>query len=143
GQDGAPVSLETGQVQLIHLTGLEHLALEPLQPLAGHLAVGQATTTQALADGADSAGGAHRFLPAQALDALLDRHEFKSRGGICPGIAGGRNAPIGKELLTEGNAPDMKAFTQYRFEALADNEFGTAPADIHHQSLARIVGQRM
>src|SRR5690554_8226829 len=64
-QDAPTLRLESFQVQPIHMAGLEDLALEPLQPLAGDLAVAQSGATDALADCADGTRCADRLLRSE------------------------------------------------------------------------------
>ena len=45
--------------------------------------------------------------------------------------------------LGEADAAHLQALAQQRLEALANDEFGAAAADVRHQALARGVGQRM
>src|SRR5690606_33478917 len=141
GQDAAPVGLEPIQIEPVDVAGLEHLALEPLQPLAGDFALTQPGAAEALPHSTDGPRGSYCLLPAETVDSLLDRHEFQPRCGV--GLPAGTlgDLAVGKEPAGEGHAADRQTFTQDGFETFADDELGAAAAGIDDQPLALIIGQ--
>src|SRR5690606_12343027 len=48
---------------------------------------------------------------------------------------------VAEEALGEAHATHLQALAQMRIEAFADDEFGTAPADVHYQPLAGSTGE--
>ncbi|MCY1355898.1 hypothetical protein D9M69_423360 [compost metagenome] len=140
-ENRAAIRLDAVQVDLVHIAQLEQLAFEPGQAFRVDLAVAQARGLDRQAYGADGAGGAHRFLPAEAAQAVLDAHQFQARGGVGLGVARRGDLAVAEIALGVADATHLQAFAQLRLEALADDEFGAAAADVRHQAAAGGVRQ--
>src|SRR5690606_12936579 len=128
-------------IEPIHMAGLEDLALEPLQPLAGDFALTQPGAAETLPHSTDGPRGSYCLLPAETVDSLLDRHQLKTRCGV--GLPAGTlgDLAVGKESAGEGYAAHRQTFTQDGFETFADDELGAAATDVDDQALASIIGQ--
>lgn len=137
-EDGAAVRLDAFEVDLVDLTQLEQLALDPGQPLGVDLAIAQAACLDGGADGTNGTGRADGLVPGQAVQGILDAHQLEARGGVGLGVAGRGDLAVAEVALGEADAAHLQAFAQQRLEALADDELGTAAADIGHQALAGV-----
>lgn len=72
---------------------------------------------------------------------MLDAHQLQARGGVGLGVAGRGDLAVAEVALGEADAAHLQAFAQQRLEALADDELGTAAADVRHQAFAGGIGQ--
>src|SRR5690606_24980549 len=79
---------------------------------------------------------ADRFLPAKTPQSVLDAHQFQARGGIGLAVASRSDRAVAEIALGRTHTAHLEAFAQLRVEALTDDEFGTAAANINHQTLA-------
>ncbi|MCY1407257.1 hypothetical protein D9M71_225520 [compost metagenome] len=75
------------------------------------------------------------------MQGIFNAHDFQARRCISLGVAGRGDLTVAKIALGIADATHLQAFAQQRLEALANDEFGTAAADIGHQALARRIGQ--
>ncbi len=82
-------------------------------------------------------------MPAQLFVMGFDVQQFLTRriNGVIKTRFGYH--PIREKLFRIGNAAHMQAFQRLGFKAFANNKFGTATADIHHQTATGIVSQRV
>src|SRR5476651_1398864 len=93
------------------------------------------------ADGADGARRADGLVPFQAVQSVFNTHDLQTRCGVGLCITGRGDLAVAEIALGKAHAAHLQAFTQQRLEALPDDEFGTATADIGHQAFARGIGQ--
>ena len=140
-EDGATVRLDAFKVDLVHFTQLEQFALEPGQAFGVDLAIAMPAGLEGQANGPDGARGADGFIPGQAVQGVLDAHDLKARRRVGLGVARRGDLAVTEVALGEADAAHLQAFAQQRFKALANDEFGTAAADISHQAFARRVGE--
>lgn len=73
--------------------------------------------------------------------AFFDAHQLQACSGVGLGVARRGDLAVTEVALGEAHAAHLQAFAQQRFEALADDELGTAAADVGDQALAGGVGQ--
>ncbi|MNJ62867.1 hypothetical protein D3C77_587230 [compost metagenome] len=74
---------------------------------------------------------------------MFDPHQLHARGGIGLRIARRGDLAVAEETLGIADTAHLQAFTQLRFEMLADDEFRAATADIGHQTAAGATGEGM
>ncbi|MNI19592.1 hypothetical protein D3C73_730320 [compost metagenome] len=72
---------------------------------------------------------------------MFDAHDLQPRRGVRLGVAGRGDLAVLEIALGVADATHLQAFAQQRFEALANDELGTAATDVGHQALARGVGE--
>ncbi len=72
---------------------------------------------------------------------MLDAHDLQPCRRVGLGIARRGDLAVLEIALGVTDATHLQAFAQQRFEALADDELGTAAADVRHQALAGGIGQ--
>ena len=77
------------------------------------------------------------------MQGVFDAHQLQTRGGISLGIACRGDLAIAEIALGEADAAHLQTLAQQRLEALADDEFGAAAANVGDQALTRGVGQRV
>jgi hypothetical protein len=92
-----------------------------------------AVGSQDLADGADRARRAVGHIPApRAVDfQAFIQHRLGRDIGLLEGR--GRVLAIGKEAHRPDHAAELEGFQLLRLQVLAENQFGGASADVHHQ----------
>ncbi len=77
------------------------------------------------------------------MQRVFDAHDFQTGSGVGLSVAGRCHLAVAEVALGKTHAAHLQAFTQQRLETLADDEFGTAAADVGDQTFARGVGQRV
>src|SRR5579871_6250046 len=99
--------------------------------------------TNALGDGTYRPGAAHGALPTATQEQRLHGLELQPRGQSRPLDALAREAALREIALAHGYASHLQALELQGLMALADDELGTAPADVDHQPTPRLGGQVM
>ena len=77
------------------------------------------------------------------MQGVFDAHDFQARSRIGLGIARRGDLAVAEVALGEADAAHLQTFAQQRLETLANDELGTAAADVGYQAFARRVGEGM
>ena len=93
-----------------------------------------------VADHADRSRAAEGLQPAELAVGLRDRLELQPDGGAGPLEALFGDAAVVEKARGQPHASHRQALEQQRIEALADDDFGGAAADVDHQALVRAHG---
>src|SRR5690606_11785352 len=88
-------------------------------------------------------GGTNRLLPAEATVIRLDRHHFLARCGHRLVELLLDDDAIGEVTRGKADTAHVQRFSFHRFKTLANNQLGTAAADIDHQASLVAVRQVM
>ncbi|KPX74892.1 Uncharacterized protein ALO84_05685 [Pseudomonas syringae pv. maculicola] len=137
------VGFDAVEVDFLDVAHLEQLAFKPRQPFGIDLACAIAVGFQRQADGANGAGRTDGFIPLEAMQRVFDAHDFEARSGVGLSVTSGCYFAVAEVALSKTHAAHLQAFTQQRLEALADDEFGAAAANVGDQALAGCVGERV
>ena len=140
-KDSPAIRLDAFKVDLVDFAQLEQFALEPSQAFGVDLTIAVTARFKGQTNGANGAGRADGFIPAQAVQGVLDAHDLQARGGVSLCITCRGDLAVAEVPLGITDATHLQAFTQQWLKALADDEFSTAAADVGHQALARRVGE--
>src|SRR5690606_28824295 len=116
------------------------LALEPGQPFQSDFGVAQSGRLGGQADRLDGAGGAYAVLPADAPQGMFDAHQFEAGWRVGLGVACWGAIAVSATALGIADAAHLQAFTDQWLETLADDELGTAAANVGDQAVAWCVG---
>ncbi|KPY43871.1 Uncharacterized protein ALO56_05266 [Pseudomonas viridiflava] len=140
-ENRAAVGFDAVEVDLLDVAQFEQFALEPGQAFGVDLACAIAIGLERHADRANGAGRTDGFIPLQAMQRVLDAHDFQAGGGVGLRVAGRCHLAVAEVALSETHAAHLQAFAQQRLETLTDDELGTAAADIGHEAFAGGVRQ--
>ena len=131
------------QANLVDVARLDGLVDQSLQAFGRDGDRCRIEMADAVGDDADRAGTAHRVLPALRPERRLHRLELEPRRHACAPQALLRDLAVAKVRQAHTDAAHVQALEPQRIEAFADDELGAAAADVHHQSPARVVGNRV
>ena len=91
-------------------------------------------------DGLDRTRGTGRHLPAQRPEFLANRFQLQAHQQFRLAQAGFADPPVVEAGPAQADAAHLQAGQGLGFEFLADDQFGAATADIHHQPSTGNVG---
>src|SRR5690606_12149053 len=141
GEDPTTIRFHPFDIDFLHVAQLEKLALDVAYAFPGDFAIAHIEALDGQSDSADGAGSADCILPAKTTQAMFDAHQFQAGGSVGLGITRGGNLAVAEEALGEAHAAHLQALAQIRIEAFADDEFGTASANVYHQPPAGGTGE--
>ncbi|MCY1230365.1 hypothetical protein D9M72_427750 [compost metagenome] len=139
------VRLQPGKLDAVGVLGLDQRTLEALQSFARDAVVGRvvvhAVELDQLGQRARRAGRSHRLLPAGGAVLAHQHLDLAARGqlGLLHRIV--VDVTAGEEGPAMRYATDVQALHQLGLVAAADDEFGRATADVHHQPVALAGGR--
>src|SRR5262249_48076020 len=88
-------------------------------------------------------GASSAMFPPTTAKRRLDGLELQARRHPRPLDALGRNLAVAEEPLAERDTAHLQALELQRRQPVADDEFGTAAADIGHEAAAGLAGHGM
>ena len=136
GQHRRPIGFQGFQGKLVDAALFDHRVLQLVQRIQRDPAFAPALRVHDIANGLDGAGAPDRLFPVARAHVACDRveHQFRIDNGPCHPFLG--NHAVAEIFAARADAARVKAFPPFGFDTLADDQLGTAAADIGDQSLA-------
>ena len=140
GKDRRSLDPDGVEIQPVDVARFEHPLANLAQAVRRDL-LGACLGLGDAADGEHGAGSADRRVPTAGQEDLLDGLEFLPGGALGVFHRASRDCAVREKPVGETDAADEQALHEARLEAPAEDDLGTAPADVDHQARVAVVLQ--
>ena len=142
GQDDiASLGGQALQVDAVYGVELQQFLLQQAQSGSIDAAVAPAVLGEQGIDGAQGARGAHAVLPVAGVELVAHRRQAQARLLIGAAIVLAADQAPRKTGPGKGDAAHLQALQALGLEALADDQFRAASADVDHEAGLHVISQ--